>query len=273
MPSLSSTNSNKPVALISGANQGIGLATATLLAKQHDFHVIIGSRNPEAGSEAANKITAEGYSASSVQLDVGSNASILAAVAWIEKEFGKLDVLVNNAGVQVDIKYWKTDDSEEEEAEKHLNDFKDRFEDTFRTNLFGLACLTEACVPLLRKAAAANDADEGHGNPPKLIFVSSTMGSLTKATDKMTNFYNYDCRAYDTSKAAVNMLMINYARILHGVAKVNTVCPGLVKTRMAGDIPGASTPEEGASRIVELAVTGKDGPHETFSDKNGAIPW
>jgi len=128
--------------------------------------------------------------------------------------------------------------------------------------------LTEAMVPLLRKSAQR----------PRLIFLSSSMGSLKMSLDPELPWYHYDCRAYDASKAAVNMMAINYSRILADKeARVNVVCPGLVDTNMTKGPPGSVTPEVGAQRVVEMAtVTGKDSDVTgtwTGSGRDGSIPW
>ena len=244
------------IVLISGANAGIGLAVATQLAKDHGYHVIIGSRKVAAGEKVAAALVADGFSATAVQLDVTSDESIVAATSWIEREFGVLDVLINNAGILLDYVPGLTD------AYKSLST-RDLFNQTFSTNIIGVACLTEACLPLLRKSEL-----------PRLVFVSSRMGSLSEATNKSTMFYSLDYKAYDASKAALNMLALNYARILdNDGAMVNVACPGLVKTKLTNDHPYGSSTELGAQRIVQLATASKGGPTATFSDRDGSIPW
>jgi len=165
-------------------------------------------------------------------------------------------VLVNNAGILLDGKARAT------EGQEGLST-RELFNQTFSTNLVGAACLTEACLPLLRTAEL-----------PRLIFVSSRMGSLSEATNKSTPFYSTDYKAYDSSKAALNMLALNYARILDGDGgMVNAVCPGLVKTKLTNHHPYGISTEMGARRIVELATALKGGPTATFSDQDGSIPW
>ena len=238
------------ITLITGANQGIGLATATSLARDHGHHVIIGSRNLAAGEKVAAAIQADGFKASSVQLDITSRESIAAAVKTIEAEFGHLEVLINNAGVLLDGKDPEVD-------------YQDLLTQTFNTNVIGTACVTEALVPLLRKSTL-----------PRIVFVSSRMGSLGQATNRDTFFYAMDYKVYDASKAAVNMLALNYSRILADTgARVNVACPGLIATSLTGYTQYGGTPEQGAGRIVELATVGKDGPTETFSDRDGPIEW
>lgn len=243
------TAGKQTIALVPGANTGIGLAAANQLAKDHKYHVIIGSRKAEAGEEVAAALAADGFSASSVQLDLFSDESIAAGVSWVESEFGVLDVLINNAGVLLDSK-------------KALST-RELFHQTLSTNVTGTACLTEACLPLLRKSQS-----------PRLVFVSSRMGSITEATNKSTIYYNIDYKAYDPSKAALNMLALNYARILEeNGAMVNVACPGLVKTKLTNNHPMGTSTELGAQRIVELATAVKGGPTATFSNRNGSIPW
>jgi NAD(P)-dependent dehydrogenase (short-subunit alcohol dehydrogenase family) len=245
---------NKTIAFISGANQGIGLATARQLAAQHNYRVIIGSRNIENGRKAADQLSSEGLSVDTVQLDLQSDESIAAAAAYVAETYGHLDVLINNAGVLLDRGV------QGEMTTRQL------YDTTFSINVAGTVCLTDALSPLLRKSAQR----------PRLIFVSSCMGSLVISSDPSTPWYNLDYRAYDASKAAINILMINYARILADKnARVNAVCPGLVSTNLTRYMAGATTPEVGAQRIVEMATMTGIGTDVTgtFSNKDGSLPW
>ncbi len=238
------------ITLISGANQGIGLAVATRLAKEHGHHVIIGSRNAEAGAKAAKKLQEEGCTAESVQLDLDSDQSIAAAAKTIETKLGRLDILINNAGILIDRK-------------NPGQTTRELFTQTMATNVIGTACLTEAMLPLLRKSTH-----------PRVVFVSSRMGSLHQATVRDTPFFAIDYKAYDASKAATNLLALNYAQILEDVGGcVNAACPSLVSTNLTGYTEYGISTYEGAQRIVELATMGKDAPTATFSDKDGEIAW
>jgi NAD(P)-dependent dehydrogenase (short-subunit alcohol dehydrogenase family) len=242
---------DKTIVFISGANQGIGAAAAVRLAKEHNYHVIIGSRNLENGQKVAKQIKSEGFSADVVQLDLSSDESIAAATAYLEKTYTHLDVLVNNAGVLLDHKGLP---------------IRDLYNVTFTTNVTGPAVLTNSLLPLLRRSTQR----------PRVIFVTSRMGSLAESLDSTRPWYSTDYTAYDASKAAVNILTANYSRILADMeARVNSVCPGLVKTNLTGYIAYGHSPEIGAQRILEMAtLTGKDSDVTgTFSDKDGSIPW
>lgn len=238
----------RPLTLITGANQGVGRAVAQILASKHSHHVLVGSRSLEAGEKVASELRDAGYQATGIQLDLDSEASLTTVIEKIEKDFGYLDVLVNNAGILVDLnptlRFW------------------DMLNSTFSTNVIGPAFLTEKLLPLLRKAKAG---------PPRIVFVTSIMGSLEKSTDKNSGWYNLEAKAYDASKAAVNMLMINYARILDGVGKVNAVCPGYVNSSFTRYDERGHSPEVGAAQIVMMATDGEE--TMTFSDKDKSIPW
>ncbi|KAI6084068.1 short-chain dehydrogenase [Hypoxylon rubiginosum] len=240
------------VVLITGANTGIGEAVARSLATNHGYHVIIGSRNLDAGKSVASSLTSRGLHASTVHLDLDDEASIQAAAQTIEAKHGHLDVLINNAAVFLEV-----------DSRNAGLTVRQRFEQTFVPNLFGQVGVTEAMLPLLRKA-----------NEPRIVFVSSRLGSLANALDPNAPYYENDFRSYNCSKAALNVLALNYARMLDDVGGlVNVVCPGLVNTRLSGYNKAGHTPEVGAERIVEMATIGKGGPTRTFSDKNGPIEW
>ncbi|PSN71417.1 NAD(P)-binding protein [Corynespora cassiicola Philippines] len=242
-------NNDQPLVLITGANQGLGLATARILAEHHSHHVIIGSRNFAAGEKIALDLRTLGHSATSLQLDLDSPSSIDAAISTLEKDFGYLDILINNAGANFDF---------DPTLSKH-----EVFSKTFQTNVVGPAALTEGLLPLLRNA---------RNGPPKVIFVSSSLGSVTLAKDKTTSWYAYDCKAYQSSKAAVNMLMAEFDRSLDGSgAKVNAVCPGQLATSMTSH-NGADV-MTGTTRIVELATAGPKGVSGTFSNREGTLPF
>ncbi|KAF9880519.1 short chain dehydrogenase family [Colletotrichum karsti] len=239
------------VALITGGNAGIGEAVVRQLAKIPNFHVIIGSRSLESGAKVADSLNQEGHSVTAIQLDITSDDSVVKAMAEITESHGRLDVLVNNAGILIDT------------SEDAYTSIRDLFSKTFNTNVFGTVALTEAALPLLQKS-----------DHPRVVFVSSTMGSLEFAGNPNTPFYNIDYKAYDASKAAVNMLAVNYARILKPFGGVsNAICPGLVRTKMNGFIEAGTPVEIGAERIVQLATAAPGGVTGTFSNREGGIAW
>ena len=239
-----------PVVLISGANQGIGLATARRLATEHNYRVIIGSRNAAAGKQAADSISPPGNPVSSVQLDIDSDESINAAVEAIAANYGRLDVLINNAAIllEVDPKTVLT---------------RELMNRTLQVNVTGQVCLTEAFLPLLRKSSL-----------PRIIFVSSEAGSMKSSQNREWEHYEMDGRAYRASKAAVNMLMVQYARLMEDEgALVNAVCPGLIQTKLNNYQTGGLTTDIGAQRILELATAEKGGVTGTFSNRGGPLGW
>jgi NAD(P)-dependent dehydrogenase (short-subunit alcohol dehydrogenase family) len=243
--------SSRSLVFVTGATQGIGLAIAKSLASKHSYNVLIGARNVATGDKIAQELRDAGHEASTVQLDLTSLTSINAAVAQIERDYGYLDVLINNAAILID----------------HHKDVApwELYSRTFTTNVIGTATLTDGLVPLLRKAKVS---------PPRLIFVSSIMGSFETSQDKTTGFYATDFKAYDASKAAINMLMLNYSRNLADVgAKVNSVCPGYVRSHLTGFDDNGLTPEQGAVRAVELATMGEDSPTATFSNASGSLAF
>ena len=240
----------KPLALVTGANQGIGLAVARILATKHSYHVLLGVRNVPQGEGVAEALRRDGHEATVVELDLTSEESVTAAVATVEREFGYLDVLVNNAGILKD-------------HDPSLSKW-DLYKNTFQTNVVGPGVLTEGLIPLLRNAKAG---------PPRIVFVSSIMGSIQMSLDKSTVWYGNEYKTYDASKAAVNMLAVNFSRVLDDVGgRVNAVCPGLVKTALTRFQFGGSV-EDGAARTIELVTMGKDAPTGTFSRTEGPIPW
>lgn len=239
------------VALVTGANSGIGEAVAHQLAKQPDHHIVIAARNPEAGAKVVADIVAAGHSASSVQLDLTSDESIAKAVQHIKDAHGKLDTLVNNAGGGVDQIPGLTT--------------REIFTQDFNLNVTGPAVLTNSLLPLLLKSAA-----------PRVVFVSSSLASITMSCDKTSPWYNpgYDATGYGSSKAALNRLVGHYSRLLADAGGlVNAVCPGFVKTKLTGYAEGGRTPEQGAKRIVEMALLRENGPTSTFTNDDGTLPW
>ncbi len=236
---------NSKVTLITGANKGIGFEVARQLASK-GFTILLGARDPQRGEEAAAKIPGATY----LPLDITSAESVAAAANEIEQKYGHLDVLVNNAGI---VDYTDGLPGKADLAAVRR---------TFETNFFGPLTVSQALLPLLRKAPA-----------PRIVNVSSTLGSLALQADPNNPYSDYRFIGYSGSKAALNMLTADLAAELKDVpAKVNSACPGYVATDI-NNHSGPRTVEQGAAIIVHLATLGEDGPTGGFYDDNGSIAW
>ncbi|MEU6352573.1 SDR family oxidoreductase [Streptomyces sp. NPDC047072] len=231
--------------LITGANKGLGYETARqLIAAGHTVYV--GARDVERGRRAAEELGAR-----FVQLDVTDDASVQAAAKTVEAE-GGLDVLVNNAGMEA-----RTEDNAVPVAETLT---ADQIRTTFETNVFGVVRVLHAFLPLLRRSAA-----------PVVVNVSSGLASLTHLSDPDHPAHFYPGVAYPTSKTAVNMLTVQYAKAFPGI-RINSVEPGFTKTDLNGNT-GTQTTEQGAEIIVRMAQVASDGPTGGYFDANGRLPW
>jgi NAD(P)-dependent dehydrogenase (short-subunit alcohol dehydrogenase family) len=226
--------------LITGGNKGIGFETARrLIAAGHT--VWIGARDTGRGRQAA-----ETLGASFVQLDVTDDVSVAAAVETVRDEAGHLDVLVNNAGILGDVT------SPEDMT-------VDQLRAVYETNVFGVVRVTNAFLPLLRRAAA-----------PSVVNVTSGLGSFTLIHDPERVESRYPLAAYGSSKTAVTMLTMQYAKTTPDV-RFNAVDPGQTATEFTGNL-GHSV-EEGADAAVRLATLGLETPTGTVTDRDGVLPW
>ena len=249
---------DKPVALVTGANQGIGLQIAKDLVT-HGFTVLVGSRNLERGKAAAEDV---GPEARAIQLDVTDHASIAAAAGRIRNELGRLDVLVNNAAISNTSK--QPDMSVEEYAKltRPSNVSLEEVRTIWETNVFGVLAVTQAMLPLLREAPAA-----------RIVNVSSGVGSLTRTSEPSYPYRSIFGPGYAASKTALNAMTVALAIELESTGiKVNAACPGYTKTNL-NNYSGTQTLEEGAREPVRLALLGQDGPTGTFSNSSGPLPW
>ncbi|WP_214317874.1 SDR family NAD(P)-dependent oxidoreductase [Nonomuraea sediminis] len=228
------------IALVTGASRGVGRAVAEGLAER-GMTVISGMRTPSGEL--------------SVRLDVTDPATISAAAAWIEERFGRLDVLVNNAGI-----------SGYTPGRPPGATTVESVREVFETNVLGVVAVTNAMLPLLRRSPAA-----------RIVNVSSAVGSLTHQTDPGHYLYGLPPQAaYPASKAALNALTVQYARELAGEGiLVNAVTPGPCDTDFTRGLGFdlGRTAQDGARAVVRLATVGPDGPTGGFFDENGRVPW
>jgi NAD(P)-dependent dehydrogenase (short-subunit alcohol dehydrogenase family) len=235
------------VALITGANRGIGFETARELGER-GIRVVLGSRDPKKGREAASRLAARGIMAESVRLDVTLAADRRRTYAYLKKRYGKLDILVNNAAILVR-------DSLSLAPSEDLRR-------VFETNFFGTVELTQALLPLIRKAPAG-----------RIVNVSSVVGSLTLHSDPKSRIYNSKIFSYDVTKTALNAFTVHLAFDLRSTKiKVNSADPGWVKTEMGGERALLEV-SEGGKTSARLATLSEDGPTGRFFRLNESIPW
>jgi len=242
-------HSNKRIALVTGANKGIGYETARRLASQ-GMTVLIGARDERRGKEAAAKLQGEGLDVQFLRLDVNDQTTHEAARRFIEDNFGKLDILVNNAGIALDMN--------QKPSEVDMQTLRK----TFDTNFFGVVSVTQALLPLIRKSDAG-----------RIVNVSSGLGSLTRHSDPSWEFYPVKLLAYNASKTALNAFTVMLAHELKDTAiKVNSADPGFTATDM-NDHRGYKTVEQGAAVITQSATLPADGATGSYFDDQGVLPW
>jgi NAD(P)-dependent dehydrogenase (short-subunit alcohol dehydrogenase family) len=224
------------IALITGANKGIGLETARQFGAR-GVTVLAGARDEERGQEAERALRADGADARFVRLDVTDDASVRQAAGWIEREYGRLDILVNNAGIARGNPPSQTD--------------LDAMREVYEVNVFGVIRVTNAMLPLLRRASAA-----------RIVNVSSEVGSISSMTDPASPLAQMPAGlAYPSSKSALNMITAMYAKELRDTRiKVNAANPGYTKTDLNRN-SGFRSPAAGAEASVYLATLPTDGPN------------
>ena len=242
--------SGRTVALVTGANKGIGYAVAKGLGDL-GFVVLVGARDAQRAHEAVARLGADGVSARAVVVDITDDESVAAAATTIRSRFGRLDVLVNNAAVKFEFHPSPPSVTPIEVVRQ-----------TYETNVFGTMRVMQAMLPLLREAPS-----------PRIVNVSSGLGSLGYAADPSTIYARKPLLGYSTAKAALNSMTLQFANELRETPiKINACDPGYVRTDMTHN-DGSRRPEQAAMLIVRLATLPDDGPSGGFFDEKGPIPW
>jgi NAD(P)-dependent dehydrogenase (short-subunit alcohol dehydrogenase family) len=241
----------KKIALITGANKGLGFEMAKQLG-QAGVTVVLAARDAGRGQAAAEKLKKDGLDVEFLKLEVTNEDDRAAAAEYLGKKFGHLDILINNAGISggpIGSGQASTTSPEV------LNE-------VFQTNVFAPIALTQALLPLLKKSEAA-----------RIVNMSSILGSQTLHADPNSPIYNFKSLAYDASKAALNSFTIHLAHELKDTKiKVNSAHPGWVKTDMGTDAAPMELPEGGKTG-AELALLGADGPTGGFFHLGKPLPW
>jgi NAD(P)-dependent dehydrogenase (short-subunit alcohol dehydrogenase family) len=242
-----STTTETKVALITGANRGLGFETARELGEK-GIQVVLGSRDLEKGKKAAAKLADMAIKADVIKLDPTVSADCQAAYDYLDKKYGKLDILVNNAGIS----------TKSATCSIPAEDLRAIFD----TNFFAVISLTQALLPLIRKAPAG-----------RIVNLSSILASLTFHTDPKSHIYNAKNLAYDASKTALNAYTVHLAHELRDTKiKVNSAHPGWVKTDMGGPLAPMEVGEGGKTSVL-LATIPEDGPTGGFFHLDKPFPW
>lgn len=238
------------IALITGANKGIGFETALKLGQQ-GVTVYIGARDEQRGKTAVGSLEASGVDARFIQIDLEDYSTVNRAAEILEREHGHLDILVNNAGIM------STEDGSPLTTELSV------VKKTFDTNFFGTLYVTQKMVPLLQKATSA-----------RVVNVSSGLGSLGLNQDPAWEYVDAKLIGYNASKAALNMLTVQLAWVLKDSAiKVNSANPNFTNTELLPDTTGGRPVEDAARVIVRLALLSEEGPTGGFFEDDLSLPW
>ncbi|MEV7808318.1 SDR family oxidoreductase [Microbispora sp. NPDC088329] len=235
-------------ALVTGGNKGIGYEIAAGLGAL-GWSVGVGARDEERREAAVEKLRAAGVDAFGVPLDVTDDASVAAAAGLIEERAGRLDVLVNNAGITGGA------------AQMPTTADLDAVRAAVETNVIGVIRVTNAMLPLLRRSAS-----------PRIVNMSSTVASLTRQTTPGAETGPIAV-AYAPSKTFLNAVTVQYAKELRDTnILINAGCPGYCATDLNG-FRGVRTPEQGAAIAIRLATLPDDGPTGGFFEDAGVVPW
>ena len=244
---------DKKVALITGANKGLGLETARQLGKQ-GITVLIGARDADRGDKAVEQLKGEGIDAHYIHVDMDKPATFKETYKTIESQYGKLDILVNNAGISVEKGGWGVNTVTQSTPEN--------LRKTFDTNFFNLVELTQILLPLIEKSTAG-----------RIVNLSSILGSLELHASPSSPIYNSKGFAYDASKTALNQFTVHLAHALKDTnIKVNSAHPGWVKTDLGTDAAPMHV-VDGAKTSVWLATLPADGPSGGYFHMQDRLPW
>lgn len=240
---------DKRIALVTGANKGIGLQVSRELL-QLGYTVLIGARSKSRGTEAEAKLTAKGLDAVFVPIDVTDQATIRAVERLVSERFGRLDVLINNAGIAIDA------------GTRPSQVSMDVLLKTFETNVFGAFAVLQTMLPLLRKSQAG-----------RVVNMSSGLGSLAQNSDPNYEFANVKLLAYNSSKTTLNAFTVQFAYELKDTPiKINSADPGFTATDL-NHHSGTRTVEQAARIVLKLATLPESGPTGGFFDESGQVPW
>ncbi len=240
---------NGKTALVTGANKGIGYEIARRLGEA-GYTVWLGCRDPDRGETAAAKLRAEGHDARLLTLDVANDGSVRGAAEALARETPHLDVLVNNAAIAGVL------------GIAPLEEPADEIRSIYEVNVFGPIRVTQAFVPLLKASAA-----------PRVVMMSSELGSIAAALDEGSEFYPYIILGYGSSKTALNAVTVSFAKALKPFGiKVNAADPGYTATDLNNN-SGYRTVAEAAEIAVHLSMLGEDGPTAGYFNHKGEIAW
>jgi len=240
---------NGKVALVTGANKGLGLETARQLARDHAFTILVGARDETRGQSAVEELKGQGLDAHLLPLVVTDAASIREAAQRVEREFGVLDVLINNAGIYKDTGPPSSTSPE-------------MMRETYETNVFAPIAVIREFLPLLRASETG-----------RIVNMSSGLGSLSRQSDPNRGNASTKPLAYDSSKTALNAVTVHFAYELRDTPiKINSAAPGHTATDL-NNHTGPRTVEQGAVIGVRLATLPTDGPTGGFFDENGPVNW
>ena len=248
---------DKAIALVTGANRGLGLETSRQLGKS-GIKVLIGARDLSKGEEAAETLKAEGIDAVAIKLDVSDAASINGVIEAISKDYGRLDILVNNAAVLNDLGQQPSEVSEQTLRQNH------------DVNFIGPYLLTAGFAALLKAAPAG-----------RVLNMGTQVGSFGNLSDPESPLKDDICPAYQSSKIALNSMTALFAKEFEASnVKINSVCPGWVMTDMGhedlpdyGDSVKPMSPSEAVAKILFLLDFGADVPSGVFFSHGEQVAW